>query len=70
MRYEDEENAVNDLRMIVEDVCKTNFVDKEHVETVVRLAQEGNQSAHASIIMKSCLYKPCKEHDSVIPDLH
>lgn len=69
MRYKNEKHAVYDLRMLVEDVCGTNFADKEHVETVVRLAQDENQSVQASMIIKSCLYKPCKEHDSVIPDL-
>lgn len=69
MRYKNEKHAVYDLRMLVDDVCGTNFADKEHVETVVRLVQDENQSAQASMIIKSCLYKPCKEHDSVIPDL-
>lgn len=66
MRYKDEENAVYDLRMLADDGYGTNFADKEHVDTVVQLSQDGNQSAQASVIMKSCLYKPCKEKHSVI----
>ena len=42
MRYKDEENVVYDLRMLVDDVYGTHFADKEHVETVVQLAQDRN----------------------------